>query len=278
MSLRKFDGPLVASQVDGPAIVNNTPASILPPASVITIPPEFWEVGRKLTLYAMGKTNPVLTATTMRFDVRLGATVVFDTGALNNLSSVGSTFPWRLKVELTCRVIGSSAQLMGIATLQSQALVGAPGSAAGGDIKLNAPVVAPALGTAFDGTVAKTLDIFHTFGATGADLTCNAYRAEGESQSYFVPGRRQLGLRARGTANFLIAGFARDASGNPLLGARILLYRAGRVGEIVGETLSNSVDGSYSFTVGDNGAYFVVAYKAGAPDVAGATPFTVIPV
>lgn len=277
MSLRNFDGTLVASQVDGPTIVNNTPASILPPAAVIKLPPGYWDVGRKLTIHAMGKTTPVLSATTMRFDVRLGATVVFDTGALNNISAVGQSFPWRLNIELTCRIIGSAAQLMGIAKLQSEALVGAPANTAGGNTKLLAPVGAPALGTAFDATVAQTLDVFHTFGVSGADLTCNQYRADSNDAGYFVPGRRQLGLRARGTANFLIAGFARDASGNPLLSARILLYRVARPGELVAEQASSGVDGSYSFTVSDNGPYFIVAYKSGAPDVAGATPFTVIP-
>lgn len=278
MSLRNFDGTLVSSQVDGPQIVNNTPASILPPAAVITLPPGYWDVGRKLTIHAMGKTTPVLAATTLRFDVRLGATVVFDTGALTNIASVGQSFPWRLSIELTCRIIGNAAQLLGLAKLQSEALVGSPANTAGGNTKLNAPVGAPALGTAFDATVANKLDVFHTFGATGADLTCNQYRAESNNSGFGVPGQKFLGMRRQGTANFLIAGFARDASGNPLLGARMLLYRAGRPQELVAEKQSDAVDGSYSFVVSDNAAYFLVAYKAGAPDVAGATPFTVIPV
>ena len=72
-----------------------------------------------------------------------------------------------------------------------------------------------------------------------------------------------------GYANFTLAGFTRDSNGAPLPGCKVdLILTAG--GVFQSSTIS-AADGSFKFEIQPPGPYFLVAYKAGAPDVAGTT-------
>jgi hypothetical protein len=68
-----------------------------------------------------------------------------------------------------------------------------------------------------------------------------------------------------------ISGVTRDSTGAPLAGCQVDLYLYGGTGQ---DTQVDSVvsDGSGNFSFGATaGPYYIVAYKAGAPDVAGTT-------
>jgi hypothetical protein len=74
-----------------------------------------------------------------------------------------------------------------------------------------------------------------------------------------------------------IAGITRDANGNALAGCVVKLYRT--VDDaVMGVTVSDAA-GKYAFTLlVQPGTYYVVAYLAGSPDVAGTTVNTLTPI
>jgi hypothetical protein len=179
MSMQTWQETLVNALVDGPTLTAAAAASCIPPASKITLPNNFWYVGRMLRIFAAGRISCAATTPgTARFDIRIGAVVAFDTGAIN-LNTVGkTTVPWWIDILLTCRAVGNSTatNLMGVANLQSEALVGAPANSAGGNASILAPVGAPAVGTGFDNTLANTLDMFFTQTVATGSMTLHQYK------------------------------------------------------------------------------------------------------
>src|SRR5260221_411784 len=108
MSQQSWVETLVTAQVDGTAITAAAATSAIPAAAKITLPNNFFYIGRMLKIFAMGRISCVVTTPgTARWDVRLGGTVVFDTAALNLNIVAKTTVPWWLEIELTCRAIGS---------------------------------------------------------------------------------------------------------------------------------------------------------------------------
>lgn len=181
MSLQSWVETLVTAQVDGTAITAAAATSAIPAAAKITLPNNFFYIGRMLKIFAMGRiSNAVTTPGTARFDVRLGGTVVFDTAALNLNIVAKTNVPWWLEIELTCRAIGSgtNSNLMGIASFQSESVIGSPANTAGGNGSLLAPVGAPAVGSGFDNTLANTLDLFFTQTVGTGSLTLHQYRVQ----------------------------------------------------------------------------------------------------
>jgi hypothetical protein len=89
------------------------------------------------------------------------------------------------------------------------------------------------------------------------------------------PGRRPCSVRpmfasVHGAANFSIAGIARDATGTPLPGATVKLYRTG-TDAVLGTTIADG-SGAFSFVIGDNaGNFYATAFAYGATPVAGIT-------
>jgi hypothetical protein len=73
------------------------------------------------------------------------------------------------------------------------------------------------------------------------------------------------------TGFFKISGVTRDSEGTVLGGCDVHLFRTTDDVE-VGQVVSDSSTGAYSFTVGSNAEpYYIVAFKAGSPDVSGTT-------
>lgn len=172
---------LVVSTADGPTLTAAAAASCLPAAAVTTLQPNFFTVGKVLRITAQGRISCVITTPgTARFDVRLGGTVVFDTGALNLNTTAKTNAPWWLQILLTCRTVGAgtAATLFGLAMLQSEAIVGAPAPSAGGNGSLIAPVGAPGVGGGFDSTLSRVLDLFFTQTVATGSLTVHAYTVE----------------------------------------------------------------------------------------------------
>lgn len=94
----------------------------------------------------------------------------------------------------------------------------------------------------------------------------------GESVRNGMP-RGQIGTvvyRSPGAAvNYRISGVTRDSSGAVLANCRVELFVTAR-DVAISETVSGA-DGSFSFDNPGTGPFYLVAYKTGAPDVAGTT-------
>lgn len=73
---------------------------------------------------------------------------------------------------------------------------------------------------------------------------------------------------------FTISGVTKDSSGAALGGCRVVLYRTAD-DSIAAQTISDG-SGNYSFSASSSLTHYVVAYKAGAPDVTGATVNTLV--
>ena len=76
---------------------------------------------------------------------------------------------------------------------------------------------------------------------------------------------------------FSISGVTKDSSGAPLGGCAVHLFESATDAELA-ETVSDGA-GNYTFALRTNsGFFYVVAYKPGAPDVAGTTVNTLVAV
>lgn len=75
--------------------------------------------------------------------------------------------------------------------------------------------------------------------------------------------------------NATITGVTRDSAGAALGGVTVQLFRT--VDDVyIGETVSDGA-GAYSIVSVVSGPFYIVAYQAGAPDVAGTTVNTLVP-
>ena len=180
MSLQTWQETLVNSQVDGPALTAAAAATCIPTAAKITLPNNWWYVGRMLRITATGRISSVITTPgTARFDVRIAAVVAFDSLAIL-LDSVAAhtNVGWKLDILLTCRAIGSgtSANLMGQGVFTCEDILGVPATAPKGVLSAILPWnSAPAVGTGFDSTAANTLDMFFTQTAATGSMTVHQY-------------------------------------------------------------------------------------------------------
>lgn len=83
---------------------------------------------------------------------------------------------------------------------------------------------------------------------------------------------RSLGVKA----NRAIVGVTRDSAGTPLASCRVELFQTG--GDIPTNVLTSDASGNFSFDNPGSGPFYIVAYKAAGPDVAGTTVNTLIAV
>lgn len=184
MGIQTWQENLVQSTVDGPTLTAAAAASCIPTPSRIILPNNFFYPGKVLRISMQGRiSNVVTTPGTARLDVRLGPNgtiVVFDTGALNLNVVAKTNVPWWAEIILPCRAVGvgTTSNLFGFATFQSEAVVGSPANTAGGNGILNAPVGAPAVGAGFDNTAANALDVFFTQTVATGSFTVHNYRVD----------------------------------------------------------------------------------------------------
>lgn len=76
---------------------------------------------------------------------------------------------------------------------------------------------------------------------------------------------------------YVISGITKDSAGAVLGGCTVTLYQTGMDAALQTKT-SDAADGSYTFNVTETigRTFYIVAYKAGAPDVAGTTVNTLV--
>lgn len=183
MSLQTWNEVLVTGTVDGPTLTAAAAASCIPTAAKLTLPNNWFYVGRSLRITATGRISSVITTPgTARFDIRIGAVVAFDSQAIL-LDSVAAhtNVGWKLDLLLTCRSIGptTSATLFGQGTWTCEDILGVPATAPKGVLSAILPWnAAPAVGTGFDSTAANTLDMFFTQTVATGSMTVHQYMVE----------------------------------------------------------------------------------------------------
>lgn len=149
-----------------------------------TLPANILKEGDVFNIRASGIISCVITTPgTARFDIRFGAVVVYDTGALNLNIVAKTNVPWWLDIDLTVRTIGqgTTATLWAQGTWASEAVIGSPLPAVGGNGVLNAPVSGLAVSTGFDSTVSNVIDSFFTQTVATGSMTCQTFRMRYET-------------------------------------------------------------------------------------------------
>lgn len=173
--------PGTVAIIDGPVLTAAARAEAIPAANKITLPANWWRVGRCLRIRFAGRISSVITTPgTGRFDVAIGAVAAFDTQAIL-LDDVAAhvTVPFAGEIFLVCRSIGAAAQLMGSGYVASQDIVGvAATQPKGGPVAVVPWAANPALGTAFDSTVAGILDFMFTQTVATGSMTLTQYVVE----------------------------------------------------------------------------------------------------
>lgn len=179
----KWFGQLIESHTDGTALNTSTSeTSILPAyAKWILEAGYFNRAGDELCFEATGRLSCIVTTPgTLTLRLKFGSIAVWDSGAINLNTTAKTTVPFYLRTVLTARSVGAStsATLLGIGQLQSEALVGSVAPSAGGNTNLLVPVGTPAAGTGFDSTAAQTVDLTAQFSISNAGngITCHQFR------------------------------------------------------------------------------------------------------
>ena len=183
MSLQRWQETLIVAQGDGTQLSNSAvAASILPAQAKLTIPANYFgDIGKQLRINATGRlSNVVTTPGTLTLDLRLGGTVVFNSGAMQLSTTAHTNVPWWWQVMLTLRAVGSSANFMGQSMFFSQAANVSGADLTQSHAHLMAPNTAPAVGSNFDATLTNQLDLFATFSvATNpTNLTLHQFNVE----------------------------------------------------------------------------------------------------
>lgn len=176
MSMQSFQEILATQRAAGTLFnTYTTSKSVINTTELITLPPNWWYVGRSIRITAVGAiSNLATTPGTLTMEVKLGPTaniVAFTTGAMQMSTGTHTLAPFRAEIWLTCRAIGATttANLMGQGHITSQAIVqGASGDSVITHGTLMGPATAPAVGTGFDSTTASILDFWTGFSTSSA--------------------------------------------------------------------------------------------------------------
>ena len=175
---------IVMSATDGPTLTAAARASCIPTANRIVLPNNFFYIGRAIKVLLNGRIScAVTTPGTARYDICMGSagtTIVFDTLALNLNIVAKATVPWFLEALLVCRAVGTgtSTTFFPRGQFTSEAAIGSPLPAAGGNGSLLVPVGTPAVGAGMDNTAASALDVFFTQTVATGSMTVHNYQVD----------------------------------------------------------------------------------------------------
>jgi len=179
-----FFSPVSIGTGDGPTLTAASAATCLPVSAKFTFPPNSIVQGSLLKISAQGRiSNAVTTPGTARLDVRLGGTVIFDTGALALNAVAKTTLPWWFEAVIVCRANGTTGNFFGFGRFQSESVVGSGLASAGGSGSLisavsGGPETAPAVGGSVDLTVAAAFDVFFTQTVATGSFTVHNFLLE----------------------------------------------------------------------------------------------------
>lgn len=156
---------LATAQSNGTALVAAAAASMLPSHAKFPMAAGFLFVpGQQLWLKAGGVVSTVITNPgTVRFDIRFGATIVFDSQAiLLDAVAAHAAKPWWLDLYLTLTTVGAVATLMGHGQFTSEIVKGSGAMPVGSVVAMLPWNASPANGNAFDATASQLIDLFFT--------------------------------------------------------------------------------------------------------------------
>lgn len=154
-----------------------TAKSVINPQALLVIPAGCLQIGDMFEIEVSGGiSNIVTTPGLMNFQVKLGPTaniVAFDTGNIQLNATAHTTLPFWLKILMTLRSDGpgaTAAQFLGQAYAHGVMFTrtAAQTDGANSETLIAGPAIAPALGTAFDSTVANILDLWAGFTISNA--------------------------------------------------------------------------------------------------------------
>ena len=174
MSLQTFQETLVAQDSAGTLFNTYTTAkTVIPATSLVTLPANYFKVGKTLRLTVAGGISTLVTTPgTIVMQVKIGSVIAFTTGNIQLNATAHTTLPFWLEVLLTCRSTGAStsATTMGMGRLQGimPTLTAAQVDAVNTGGIFSAPATAPAVGTGFDSTIANIVDFWTGFSISDA--------------------------------------------------------------------------------------------------------------
>jgi hypothetical protein len=183
MSKQTWVETIITSIADGPTITAAGAVTCLPAAAKQTIQANVIQIGTELRIKASGRVSTVITTPgTVRYDVRLGGNVVFDSLAiLPDTVAAHNTVGWVLDIQMICRAVGSgtSANFFGQGTWTCEDILGVPATAPKGVLTAILPWnSAPAVGGGFDSTVTNLLDLFFTQTLGTGSMTLHNFSAQ----------------------------------------------------------------------------------------------------
>lgn len=177
----------VAAQEAAGTLFNTftTAKTVINQSQLIDYARNYWKIGQKMRVTAnMSISNVVTTPGTMVFQVMFGSIIVWSSGNIQLNATAHTTLPARLVVDLTLQLAnttvgGAIAKFMGVGMLNGVMFTRtiaatdnwgrvSAADASVSDVTMLVPVTAPALGTAFDGTIAQTQDFFVGFSSSAA--------------------------------------------------------------------------------------------------------------
>lgn len=169
---------LVSSIGDGSALTAAAAASCLHGMCKYPYPGCNLKVGDILLARWAGRIScAVTTPGTARFDMRMGSTVIWDSGALNLNIVAKTNVPFDLEVPLFIRAVGSgsASTALGIGKFTSEAVIGSVANTAGGNGVLLCPVGAPVVGSGWDGSITNAFDSFFTQTVATGSMTLHNF-------------------------------------------------------------------------------------------------------
>jgi len=177
MSMQTWQETLMSSTIAGASFGTYTTAkTVLPTGCLVTLPANWWFVGRMIRYTVWGGIgNLVTTPGTITFQLNLGAVAAVSSGAIQLNATAHTNLPFRAECVATCRAVGNStsANLIGQWTLNGVMFTKTAAQVDQVNIgdSILAPATAPAVGTGFDSTAAQTLDFFAGFSISNAANT-----------------------------------------------------------------------------------------------------------
>lgn len=184
MGVQRWSQPIIVQSVtDGPTLTAAAAASCIPTPNKITLPNNYWEIGKQWKITMSGRISSLITTPgTARYDVRIGGVVVFDGLAiLLDTVAAHTNVGWFLEIFLTCRTIGAgtATTLFGQGKWTCEDILGVPATAPKGVLTAMLPWnTAPVIGTGFDNTTANVVDIFFTQTVATGSMTDHQYQIE----------------------------------------------------------------------------------------------------
>lgn len=183
MPVYDYSEVLVSAQGDGAALTAAARNSMLPAAALYTLRANFFDyIGKQVLLKASGRISTVAaTPGTARYDLNFldsaaANVIVLDTLAMNLNTVVKTNVNWWLEILMTCRAIGTLANLMWQGVWASEDVIASPLPTVGGSGQFTLPYnTAPVVGANFNSTLSQQVDLRFTQTVATGSITLHQY-------------------------------------------------------------------------------------------------------